>query len=162
MTGRSIRNAALLLMGAAFLFACVDSTRIEGKVSLAAGFAAPDNLPHTLYVAAFSTTNGTVFLNTAANPVLVEFGSVSNADFSPTVFYELGGAGGEQAVNVFVWWKVNDEEQLDYEPPATGDLFGKASVNPVFPGDDGNQGGGDIKGIDVILDAVFLTSSAAF
>jgi len=149
-------------MSAAFLFACVNGTRIEGKIGLAEGLRAPDNAGHTLYVAAFATTNGTVLLDTAANPVLVEFGSVTNADFSPTVFYELGGAGGARAANVFAWWKVNDEEQLDYEPPSTGDLYGVASVDPVFSGEDGNQGGGHLTGINLTLDSVFITSSASF
>lgn len=159
MIPKIYRRAALLLGGAAFLFAagCQTSSRINGAITIVDGFQAPDSDRHTLYVAAFpsgSVVGGT--LDTAAIPVFVEFGGISNGDFDPRVTYALGGGGDAQEVDVLVWWKVNRPELPDYVGPEEGDRFGVYAMNPIFRGEDGTKGGAQAHGVDLVIDQTYV------
>lgn len=152
----------LLAMGGAFLLlfaGCDPGTRIEGSIRLDEGLEAPDGERHTLYVAAFRSSdvvNGV--LDTSAGPVLMEFGGIENDDFDPEVEYALGGAGAAEEVHVFVWWKIDRPEQSDYRAPVAGDRFGIAEDNPVFQGVSGDEGGTK-RDIDVVLDRTFSSGT---
>ena len=152
------KTAVLAFASAAdfFLAGCQDSTRITGSITLKPGLEAPDSNRHTLYVAAFKSadfTNGV--LSSSAVPVFVEFGGISNDDFNPDVTYALGGAGQAEEVGVIAWWKVNDPEHLDYQPPSDGDRYGAYAQNPIFRGQDGTKGGARSDGVDILLDRKF-------
>ena len=153
MTTKQIRNAVLALAGSAFLFACQNSTRIEGAITVVDGFQSPNDQRHTLYVAAYpsgSIVNGT--LDSAAQPVLVEFGGIANGDFDPSVTYALGGAGDAREVDVVAWWKVTSPERPDYAPPEEGDRYGVYAMNPIFRGENGSKGGAQARGVDIVID----------
>lgn len=154
---RALPTAVLAFASAAVLLSgCQDSTRVTGSITLANDLSAPDTARHTLYVAAFKSSdfNGSVW-NTAATPVFVEFGGVTNDDFNPDVTWALGGAGAAEEVGVVAWWKINDSEQLAYEPPAPGDLFGVYPQNPIFRGQDGSGSGSRADNVDFALDGVW-------
>lgn len=161
MATRIHHGKALACAGAFFLFAgCDPGTRIEGRITLADGLEAPDDDRHTLYVAAFQSSdvvNGV--LDTSAGPIFMEFGGISNDDFDPEVEYALGGAGAAEEMHVFVWWKIGSAEQSDYRIPAEGDRFGVAEDNPIFQGANGDDGDTQ-RGIDVELDRTFTTGTA--
>ena len=155
---RTFRRALLLFPAAIAIAACQPSTRISGSIRLASGLAAPDSDLHTLYVAAFATTatsgsGGSMAVNCTANtPIWVEFGAVRNADFNPTVDYELGGAGSAREANVFAWWRVGSASQETFSCARAGDVFGAAASNPVFAGKNGTGGGDQAQHVDLTLD----------
>ena len=156
------KTIGALVITSALSFACDPGTRLKGKIALEDGLDAANDERHTLYVAAFrsSDVTGAVF-DTAAAPAFIEFGGIANADFDPDVGFELGGAGGAEEMHVFVWWKIAEAELPDYELPEEGDRFGVFAENPVFPGATGKDSDAQHH-VDLVLDRIYGVDTAGF
>ena len=151
--GRAGARLQLIMLAAGVLVsACDPGTRIEGTITLEPGLEAPDDERHTLYVAAFRSEDVTAgVFDTSAAPVFVEFGGIENADFDPEVDFALGGAGAAEPMHLFVWWKIDDPELPDYEPPEIGDRCGVYAENPVFEDAEGDAGD-TVRGVELVID----------